>query len=120
MNRDQFINENLDKNSAAKVSRVQSGVQTSSEPINATLQERGNRYGDFSEHARITQGIKRCLVSGRSWETMSADKKEALEMIAHKMGRIVNGDPDYADSWHDIVGYAKLAEERCVSAFNSK
>ena len=29
-------------------------------------------------------------------------------MIAHKMGRIVNGDPYYDDSWVDIVGYAQL------------
>ena len=23
-----------------------------------------------------------------------------------------NGDPNYADSWHDIAGYAKLVEDR--------
>ena len=33
-------------------------------------------------------------------------------MIFHKIGRIVNGDPNYADSWHDIAGYAKLVEDR--------
>ena len=33
-------------------------------------------------------------------------------MIFHKIGRIINGDPDYADSWHDIAGYAQLVANR--------
>lgn len=33
-------------------------------------------------------------------------------MIAHKLGRIINGDPNYSDSWHDIAGYAKLVADR--------
>jgi hypothetical protein len=33
-------------------------------------------------------------------------------MICHKLGRIVNGDPNYADSWIDIAGYAKLVADR--------
>ena len=32
-------------------------------------------------------------------------------MIASKIARIVNGDPDYADNWHDIAGYARLVEK---------
>ncbi len=45
------------------------------------------------------------------WIRLSFSQREALEMIAHKIGRILNGDPDYADSWHDIAGYAKLVED---------
>ena len=33
---------------------------------------------------------------------------EALEMIAHKIARILSGDADYADNWVDIAGYAQL------------
>jgi len=40
----------------------------------------------------------------------SDDKKEALEMTAHKIGRILNGDAEYKDSWHDIIGYIRLVE----------
>jgi hypothetical protein len=43
---------------------------------------------------------------------LDADQLEALEMICHKIGRIVNGDPNYADSWIDIAGYAKLVADR--------
>jgi hypothetical protein len=78
--------------------------------IENTLAERETRYGKFTDHAEITQNIKAAMVSSKNWKDLSKDKKEALEMIAHKIGRILNGDPEYLDSWHDIVGYAKLVE----------
>lgn len=34
--------------------------------------------------------------------------KEALDMIVHKIGRILNGNPNYIDSFRDIAGYAEL------------
>lgn len=80
--------------------------------IHQTLQERGSRYGEFPEHARITQNLKAAMVDSPNWRHLDADQKEALEMIQHKIGRILNGDPNYADSWHDIVGYAQLVEKR--------
>lgn len=77
-----------------------------------TLTERGNRYGDFAGHARITQNIKGAMAASPNWATMPDDMREALEMVAHKIGRILNGDPEYADSWHDIAGYVTLVERR--------
>jgi hypothetical protein len=77
-----------------------------------TLKERGNRYGDFSEHARICQAIKQQMMAQRSWELLPATHKQALEVIADKIARILSGDPNYADNWHDIQGYARLVEER--------
>lgn len=85
-----------------------------SEDIAATLAERGKRYGSFPEHARITQAVKRAMVDSPNWQSLAADQKEALEMIAHKVGRILNGDPNYHDSWHDIVGYTKLVADRLL------
>ena len=38
--------------------------------------------------------------------------RESLEMLAHKVARILNGNPDYVDSWHDVSGYATLVEKR--------
>lgn len=78
--------------------------------IDNTLAERGARYGEFDEHARITQAIKTALTSGRSWDKCSPSQKEALEMVAHKMGRIVNGDPKFVESWRDMSGYVRLVE----------
>jgi hypothetical protein len=81
--------------------------------IVATLTERGHRYGKFSGHAQVTQGIKRIMAehARANDKTFTDSQWEALEMIAHKIGRIVNGDPDYADSWIDIAGYAKLVAD---------
>ena len=78
--------------------------------IDKTLEDRGQRYGVFSEHARITQTIKNAMTDSPNWNLLSPSQKEALEMVAHKVGRILNGDPDYIDSWHDIIGYTRLVE----------
>ncbi len=78
------------------------------------LEERGNRYGVFMDHARITQNMKieaQGILKKRGIE-LSPDQSEALDMIFHKIGRIVNGDPDYSDSWRDISGYAQLVADR--------
>lgn len=79
--------------------------------IQKTLAERGERYGEFREHARVTQNIKAAMRDSINWSAMRVSNQEALEMIAHKIGRILNGDADYHDSWHDIVGYAQLVAD---------
>ena len=86
--------------------------------IQSTLEERGKRYGKFTGHAAVSQGIQAVIKDGfklnenTKFEDLDEDMQEALFMIAHKLGRIVNGDPWYADSWVDISGYAKLVSDR--------
>lgn len=80
--------------------------------IAGTLVERGTRYGRFDDHAAIVQDLKREMQKQPGWQRLAPDQKEALDMIAHKIGRVLAGDPDYADSWHDIAGYAKLVDDR--------
>lgn len=80
--------------------------------ISATLNERGSRYGKFKNHAEVTQMLKSVMFNFREDLNLEPDQREALEMIAHKIGRIINGDPNYADSWIDIAGYAKLVADR--------
>lgn len=77
-----------------------------------TLAERGSRYGGFDGHAGITMKLKRQMQVSPKWQALADDQQEALHMIAHKIGRILNGDPNYADSWIDIAGYAKLVADR--------
>lgn len=89
------------------------------EVIDDTLAERGSRYGLFKDHAAVTQGIKSAMAEGKNWAALDSSKKEALEMIAHKIGRILNGDPGYHDSWHDIVGYAKLVADEIIMSYGS-
>lgn len=80
--------------------------------IDKILDDRGKKYGKFKDHARITQELKTIMHTCKKWPYMEPDQHEALEMIAHKIGRILNGDPNYADSWDDIAGYAKLVGDR--------
>ena len=80
--------------------------------IEKVLDERGSRYGSFLKHAIITQRLKAVMTDTPNWIALNDDMVESLEMIAHKIGRILNGDPSYADSWVDIAGYAKLVADR--------
>lgn len=79
-----------------------------SDKLDTILQERGSRYGDFRDDAQNAQRIKDALRAGRNWDKLRPFQREAVELIATKLGRIVNGDPDYADSWLDVSGYAQL------------
>lgn len=82
--------------------------------INTTLTERGERYGTFKKQAELSRAFKDVLfiaLMDRDKE-LDCDQQEALDMIFHKVARIVNGDADYADSWHDIAGYAQLVADR--------
>lgn len=81
--------------------------------IKDTLSSRGKRYGDFTDNADISQSFKEFLRLQPGYNKLDKVKREALEMIAQKIARILNGDPEYRDNWHDIAGYAMLAEERC-------
>lgn len=76
--------------------------------IAATLAERGQRYGAFTGHAQLTQQLKDAMHAHPGWQRLSPDQREALEMVQHKIGRILNGDPNYEDNVVDIIGYATL------------
>lgn len=80
------------------------------ETVEKMLKGREEKYGSFEEHATIAQELKCAMQTSRKWESLSDDKKEALEMIQHKVARILNGDPEYDDNWRDIAGYATLVE----------
>lgn len=83
--------------------------------IDETLAERGARYGDFTDHAECSQALLRVIrntMGPDKWRDLPDFMVEGLWMNCHKMARIANGDPYYADSWHDIAGYATLVEQR--------
>lgn len=82
--------------------------------IREILNTRGKTHGDFSDQARISQNIKLMMRDSNNWEALSDCAKETLEMHAHKIARILAGDPDFRDHWDDIAGYAKLVADRCT------
>lgn len=82
--------------------------------VDVTLDARAVEYGKFIEGAEVMQMLKRVVqaaLNNRD-KTLAHDQAEAMDMIIHKIGRIVNGNPDVVDHWLDIAGYAKLVADR--------
>lgn len=104
----------MDRDAQQRAKERASVIDTATQGIDATLNERGSRYGRFTGHASITQDLKDRMRATPNWTALKPDQKEALDMVVHKIGRILNGDPNYHDSWHDIVGYTKLVADRLV------
>jgi len=80
--------------------------------IDTLLTERGNTYGDFRLQSHVAQQIKGILHQGTQWGNMVPFQREALEMMAVKLSRILTGDCCLQDSWQDIAGYATLVASR--------
>jgi len=78
------------------------------------LDERAKTHGLFFTHAQVSMALKQ-TVRHHIYEQdkkLEPDQWEALEMICHKIGRIVNGDHNHVDHWDDIQGYARLVANR--------
>lgn len=82
------------------------------EKLADTLSKRKHTHGEFTEYSSISQRLKLTALGGSKNYEMTEVQNEALDMILGKIARIVTGDPNHADNWHDIAGYAKLAEDR--------
>jgi hypothetical protein len=82
--------------------------------VDAILNERANTYGSFETVAGTAQDIKSLIHTALIGNptVLDADQVEALDMIATKIARILNGNPDHVDSWIDIAGYATLVADR--------
>jgi hypothetical protein len=79
--------------------------------VSKTLKQREKTHGNFTTHALISQSLKAVMRDHGIYE-LAPDQSEALEMIAHKIARILNGDPNHHDHWHDIAGYSTLIADR--------
>ncbi len=80
--------------------------------VTDTLTERGQSYGEYAVGTRIAMDLYERCHSTPSWSQMNAGQRYAIFMFCAKMARLLNGDPNHADSWHDIAGYATLVEQR--------
>ena len=81
--------------------------------VEATLQQRGGVYGAFKDNAQVTQTLMD-IVTSLNKRPLEKFELEALHMIMHKVSRIIVGTKTKKDNWHDIAGYAKLAEDLTV------
>lgn len=79
--------------------------------IQKTLKQRQKTHGNFVTHAKISQDLKN-VMRENGLDELDADQIEALEMVAHKIARILNGNPNHHDHWHDVAGYSTLVADR--------
>lgn len=81
----------------------------------ALVAERHKTHGDWRDNATCAQDLKAVIRArlavreAQGQAPLSPTQLESLEMICHKIGRIVAGDASFADHWDDIAGYAKIA-----------
>lgn len=92
--------------------------EDSLQPLKVNLQaitdERGAEYGDFTHQGIIAQDLKEYMREQDGWKRLKSHQKESLDMIMHKVSRILNGNPENRDSWVDIAGYAQISAERII------
>lgn len=71
---------------------------------------RDHQHGGVEAVGAVEQPIKDALRAGRNWERLTPGEKCALDMIAHKLGRILSGaDPGDPEHWEDLAGYPTAA-----------
>jgi hypothetical protein len=80
--------------------------------VDATLTTRAGTYGKFQRNAAISQSLKYVARSSDNWDRLEGDQQESLDQMFSKIGRLLTGDPNHYDSWHDLAGYATLVAER--------
>lgn len=79
--------------------------------VQSTLNDRAKTHGSFIDNGLIMQDLKLTMRNeGKNWGKLHPYQREALEMIQHKIGRVLSGNPDEPDHWRDIAGYATLVE----------
>jgi Domain of unknown function (DUF6378) len=83
----------------------------SAAPVQALLDQRGATHGSFKDNGSYAQMLKCVMRESKGWSGATVKQKEALDMIATKLSRIMSGQPRHADHWIDIAGYATLAAD---------
>lgn len=82
-------------------------------PTKALLAERQTTHGSFEDNAIISQALKAIIRAGPGWNHITDIEKESMDMICLKFSRILSGKSMQKQHWEDVVGYAKLVEEKC-------
>ena len=88
-------------------------VAANNEPRLPLLEERQQTHGSYEDNAIISQSLKRMFRAGPGWNRLTDIERESLDMIALKFSRILSGKSMSKQHWEDVVGYAKLVEEKC-------
>ncbi len=78
------------------------------------LNEREETHGLYEDVSQTAQALKNCFAVQANWLLLSPVQRESLDLIATKLARILNGNPDEIDHWEDVAGYARLVVRELV------
>ena len=71
------------------------------------IPNRDETHGGIEAVGEVSQQIKQAMRDGRNWGRLASAEAEALDMISHKIGRILSGaDFGNPEHWEDVAGYA--------------
>jgi hypothetical protein len=75
------------------------------------IPNRDQQHGGMEAVGQLAQQIKGAMrYGGSNWHRLTPGEREALDMIAHKISRILSGaDPHDPEHWTDLAGYAHAA-----------
>jgi hypothetical protein len=74
------------------------------------IPNRDEQHGGMEAVGSLSQSLKIPIHHGTNWPLLTPGEREALDMIAHKIARILSGaDPHDPQHWEDVAGYAHAA-----------
>jgi hypothetical protein len=93
-----------------RIALIELQLQQEGSVVSDIINKRKKTHGPYNFTAAWSQALKDMFRGSPNWALMNDGQKEALEMIAAKLARLLNGDHNFRDHLIDIAGYAKLYE----------
>jgi hypothetical protein len=82
------------------------------DPTGQIVAERTKQHGDFYDQSMLTQQLKAVAHNSKNWLRLNGMAREGIDMVLHKISRILVGDAAVKDHWDDIGGYARCVSDR--------
>ena len=80
--------------------------------IQSILAARKKTHGSFEVSSYTSQVLKDAMRDSPNWDELDMDQKECLDMVAHKLARILCGNPNEQEHYIDVIGYCTLVLNR--------
>lgn len=71
-----------------------------------TIPNRDHQHGGIEAVGETSQSLKQTMRLSPNWRKLTNGEREALDLVAHKIARILSGaDPHDSQHWEDVAGY---------------
>jgi len=87
-------------------------IQEVATSIEATLAQRKATHGDYAKNSNIYCNLQRAVSEFLNDDSIPPEYRLSVNVMLQKISRIAGGNPAFADHWHDIEGYARLAKTK--------